>query len=132
MGEIVDEIRSVRYAGGWKAKALAGPGRRTGPRAPARGGRVVENGMKRNAVRIHPSDNVITLLVDVAAGERASWGGSAWIATRENIPEGHKAALGDIPRGEPVRKYGHPIGTAGRDIAAGEHVHTHNLARDEG
>jgi len=87
--------------------------------------------MKRNAVRIHPADNVATLLCDVAAGASVSWDGEKSITTRESVPEGHKLALGGIPLGAAVRKYGHPIGTAGRDIAAGEHVHTHNLARAE-
>ena len=34
--------------------------------------------------------------------------------------------------GEPVVKYGSPIGTASADIAAGSHVHTHNLASTRG
>ena len=45
------------------------------------------------------------------------------------IPPGHaKVALRAMARGEAVRKYGWPIGHATMDIAAGEHVHSHNLA----
>lgn len=44
------------------------------------------------------------------------------------IPVGHKVALRDLPQGSAVRKYGHPIGWTTADVAAGEHVHTHNLA----
>ena len=44
-----------------------------------------------------------------------------------NLDNGHKYALRDIKRGEDVIKYGNPIGHATCDIAAGEHVHTHNL-----
>lgn len=40
---------------------------------------------------------------------------------------GHKIALSDIKKGENVIKYGYPIGHATEDIAAGEHVHTHNV-----
>jgi altronate hydrolase len=87
--------------------------------------------MKRNAVQIHPSDNVATVLCDVAAGASVSWDGEESITARESVPEGHKLALGEISPGEVVRKYGHPIGKADRAIAAGEHVHTHNLARAE-
>ncbi len=47
---------------------------------------------------------------------------------RDEVPAGHKVALREIPRGEQVRKYGQVIGVATSDIAAGEHVHTHNLA----
>lgn len=45
----------------------------------------------------------------------------------EGIPAGHKRALTEIKKGEPVIKYGNPIGLATADIAAGEWVHTHNL-----
>ncbi|MBR6257708.1 MAG: altronate dehydratase [Lachnospiraceae bacterium] len=41
---------------------------------------------------------------------------------------GHKKAICDIPAGSDVIKYGFPIGYATADIAAGEHVHTHNMA----
>lgn len=40
---------------------------------------------------------------------------------------GHKYALKDIHVGEPIIKYGLPIGTATQFIAKGEHVHTHNI-----
>jgi hypothetical protein len=53
------------------------------------------------------------------------------VAARESISVGHKVALVDIPEGECVRKYGHPIGIANRHIAEGEHVHFHNLALEE-
>lgn len=44
------------------------------------------------------------------------------------VPVGHKVALKAVPQGAPVMKYGHVIGYATQDIAAGEHVHSHNLA----
>ena len=40
---------------------------------------------------------------------------------------GHKVALRDIKKGEPVIKYGFPIGEATEDIPKGGHVHSHNL-----
>lgn len=40
---------------------------------------------------------------------------------------GHKIALSDIRCGERVIKYGYSIGSAKRDIAKGERVHTDNL-----
>jgi altronate hydrolase len=55
---------------------------------------------------IHPSDNV---------------------EIRDN---GHKYARKDICCGEKVIKYGMPIGSAVCNIAAGEHVHTHNCKTD--
>ena len=44
------------------------------------------------------------------------------------IPAGHKVAVRAIRAGEPVRRYNQIIGFASKDIAAGGHVHTHNLA----
>ncbi|HET7219932.1 MAG TPA: SAF domain-containing protein, partial [Vicinamibacterales bacterium] len=41
-------------------------------------------------------------------------------------------ALRAIHRGEAVVKYGSPIGLATMEIAAGAHVHTHNLASTRG
>ena len=46
---------------------------------------------------------------------------------RVSLENGHKYAVRAIKQGEPVVKYGFPIGTAAADIAPGEHVHTHNL-----
>ena len=50
------------------------------------------------------------------------------LATRGLIPMGHKFALEPIAEGEPVYRYGQIIGFATQPIAAGEHVHTQNLA----
>ena len=74
-------------------------------------------------LRIDPRDDVATALVALAAGDSA--GG---VTVRGEIPAGHKLALRAIAAGEPVLKYGWPIGRATADIAAGDHVHSHNLA----
>ena len=44
------------------------------------------------------------------------------------IPAGHKIAVRAVAQGKPVRRYNQIIGFATRDIAAGEHVHVHNIA----
>ena len=44
-----------------------------------------------------------------------------------NLNDGHKYACRDIKKGEPVIKYGMPIGYATEDIACGAHVHSHNM-----
>ncbi len=49
------------------------------------------------------------------------------LATKQNIPLGHKVALGPVKAGEKIVKYNVPIGNATKDISQGEHVHTHNL-----
>ncbi|UVO55766.1 UxaA family hydrolase [Sphingomonas sp. SUN039] len=43
------------------------------------------------------------------------------------VASGHKVARHSIARDAPVRRYGQIIGFATRDIAGGDHVHSHNL-----
>ncbi|HEY4461444.1 MAG TPA: altronate dehydratase family protein, partial [Streptosporangiaceae bacterium] len=45
----------------------------------------------------------------------------------QDIPRGHKVALAGIAAGDPVLRYGQIIGFAAADIAAGDHVHVHNV-----
>jgi altronate hydrolase len=59
---------------------------------------------------LHPGDDVAVAVVELPG-----------------VPRGHKVAVRDIPAGTAVRKYGQVIGVATAPIAAGEHVHTHNL-----
>lgn len=77
-------------------------------------------------IRIHPKDNAAVALESVSRGEVLETEGIQ-VTAREDIPRGHKIALVDIPAGAPVLKYGTPIGSAIRDISAGEWLHTHNV-----
>jgi len=77
-------------------------------------------------IRLNPSDNVGIALAPLAAGRTVNAGGSRVQLTSE-VPVGHKFAMETIPSGAPVRRYGQVIGFATAPIAAGEHVHTHNL-----
>jgi altronate hydrolase len=77
-------------------------------------------------VIIDPSDDVAVALRAVEPGEAVAPG----VEASQPIPAGHKVAIRAVKVGEPVRKYGFPIGRARADIAPGEHVHTHNLATD--
>ena len=73
-------------------------------------------------VCLDPADNVVSSVVPLEAGTEHN----AVIAT-QIIPRGHKMAVRNIKTGEPVLKYAQTIGYAIKDIAAGDHVHTHNL-----
>ena len=75
------------------------------------------------ALLIDADDDVATLLEDGEAGDQA-----AGVTLAEPIARGHKLARRPIAPGAPVRKYGYPIGRATRAIAAGEHVHSHNVS----
>lgn len=77
--------------------------------------------------RIDPADNVAVALRPIGPGETVAAEALQLIAGQA-IPKGHKLALVAIPEGAAVLKYGHPIGCATRDIVAGHHVHSHNLA----
>ena len=77
--------------------------------------------MKRTIV-INPADSVAVALCALQKGESAEG-----VTLLCDIAKGHKFALRPIKAGEPVIKYGAVIGYACEDIAAGAHVHTHNM-----
>ena len=77
-------------------------------------------------MRLSPPDNVAVALRPLKAGETVMLDGIA-IKIRRNIAVGHKLAARAITKGEIIVKYSCPIGTAITRIAAGEHVHTHNV-----
>ena len=53
--------------------------------------------------------------------------GTIKIKSKDEIPLGHKVALGNIKKGDTIIKYGHDIGKAIADIPKGGHVHVHNV-----
>ncbi|MBI4785636.1 MAG: altronate dehydratase [Chloroflexi bacterium] len=80
------------------------------------------------AIRLHPDDNIAVAKQEIAAGMQVEMPNGYSLQIPECIPIGHKLALAAIRVGEPVRRYGYPIGVATPAIAAGDWVHTHNLA----
>ncbi len=81
------------------------------------------------AVHLRPDDNTAVAARPLAAGMSFSHDGrTLTLSARVNL--GHKLAVAAIPTGAPVLKYGQIIGFASRDIAPGDHVHTHNVAAD--
>jgi len=80
---------------------------------------------------ISPRDNVATALEPLAPGQVLRVG-DASVTVADPVPRGHKVALVAIPAGGEVVKYGSSIGVASAPIAAGAHVHTHNVASGRG
>jgi altronate hydrolase len=78
-------------------------------------------------VRIHPDDTVGVAVAPLGAGESFTVDGVTLTATAP-VPAGHKVALVPIANDDIVIKYGFRIGSATADIAAGEWIHSHNLA----
>ena len=83
------------------------------------------------ALVISDRDNVATALEALAPGRDLDVNGTP-VTVAEPIAAGHKIALRRIAAGDPVIKYGSPIGIASADIAPGAHVHTHNLSSTRG
>jgi altronate hydrolase len=83
--------------------------------------------LAERAIVLRTGDDVAVAARPLAA-EDALWDGEREFRVGGEIPAGHKVALRGVAEGEPVRKYGQVIGFATRPIAAGDHVHTHNLA----
>ncbi len=77
-------------------------------------------------LQLHPADPVALARRELEPGAELVGPGRR-VTVRDTVPHGHKLALVDIAEGDQVHKYGHPIGVATRAIAAGEHVHEHNL-----
>ena len=80
-------------------------------------------------LRLHPADNVLTVIATLEAGAQIRVG-CASVVVAARLPIGHKVAAQAIAAGERIVKYGAPIGSAVRTISAGEHVHTHNVKSD--
>ena len=76
-------------------------------------------------IRIHPADDVVIARRQLVGGTRLEGEG---VTVAGLVPPGHKIAVRDIAAGQPVRRYNQVIGVATQPIAAGQHVHTHNLA----
>ena len=77
-------------------------------------------------IQIHPNDNVAVALEDIRKGEEFLVSGTL-VKASEDIGRGHKIALQAIGAGQPVIKYGNPIGFAKEDIEKGSWVHVHNV-----
>lgn len=87
----------------------------------------------KNGILVHePDDDVGVAVMDLKAGEEIG------VVTLEgkfvtqiklvnDVPLGHKVAMSDLVLDKHVIEYGHAIGSAVAPIAAGEHVHIHNI-----
>ena len=84
------------------------------------------------AIKIHPEDNVATLINDVEEKSEvtviSSDGETVQRLRAENsIPQAHKLALEKIEANADVVKYGEVIGRTTQPIEVGMHVHVHNV-----
>ena len=74
-------------------------------------------------IRLHPDDGVVIARATLLPGAIVAEG----VAAIGRVPAGHKVATRPHAVGEAVIRYGQIIGFATAPIAAGEHVHVHNI-----
>ncbi len=90
--------------------------------------------MSRTDFLVHAVSDTVGVVVteDAASGkELTGWvmetDETIAVTAKDDIPLGHKLALGDIRSGDTIVKYGHDIGKAVADILKGGHAHVHNV-----
>ena len=80
-------------------------------------------------IHLHPDDNIAVCTRALSLGQSIEVG-STQITLSESVEVGHKIACQSIGPGDRIIKYGAPIGSATMAIAAGDHVHLHNMKSD--
>lgn len=76
---------------------------------------------------LDPKDSVAVVVDQVMSGETVVLSNGQSLKALNNVPFAHKIAIIPIASREKVFKYGEVIGEATVDIAAGQHVHVHNI-----
>ncbi len=82
--------------------------------------------MKRNILKVHPKDNVVVALQDLAKGQQVELNGVTYTVV-EDIPAKHKFFENDMKTGDEVIMYGVLVGKAQHDIAKGSRMSTENI-----
>jgi len=81
---------------------------------------------KRNFLQIHPSDNVLVALSDLAAGTLIDFNGATF-ALKDNVQAKHKFSFADLDLGAQVLMYGVLVGKTSKAIPQGGAVTVDNL-----
>jgi altronate hydrolase len=81
----------------------------------------------RDVILLHPGDSVCVAARDLSAGATVELPDGR-VRLLDVVNQGHKIARTTIQSGEPVLKWGQPIGFATSRIEPGRWVHAHNMA----
>jgi altronate hydrolase len=81
--------------------------------------------VRKQALEIHPDDNVAVALADLKIGDEVAVAGNT-VKIAGGIPTKHKFALRDFSVGDPILMYGVLVGRATQPIHIGERIGTHN------
>ncbi|MFH6959476.1 UxaA family hydrolase [Flavobacterium aquidurense] len=87
---------------------------------------MLENGVKRLVVKMHPEDNVLVALTDLAKGESVTFDKETYIL-QDTIKAKHKFYTTDLKEGAEVTMYGVLVGKVQNDVAKGSLMTTDNL-----
>src|SRR6185503_11143930 len=82
--------------------------------------------MKRIVLKVHPKDNVLVALKDLAKGETVSYNGEEYVA-QEKIPAKHKLFTKDMNTGDKVIMYGVLVGKTQNFVPNGGLMTTANV-----
>jgi altronate hydrolase len=82
--------------------------------------------MKKSILKVHPDDNVIVALRDLAKGEEVRLNGDSYTVV-EDIPAKHKFAEHTFSPGDELKMYGVLVGKAQTEIPAGARISTSNV-----
>ncbi|HZW70488.1 MAG TPA: UxaA family hydrolase, partial [Hanamia sp.] len=82
--------------------------------------------MKNKVMKIHPGDNVLVALTDLAANETVEYNGNGYtLITR--VPAKHKFVMQDMKPGDEIFMYGVLVGKAEIEIPKGSRITTSNV-----
>jgi altronate hydrolase len=82
--------------------------------------------MKQRLAKVHPADNVLVALTNLAKGETVNYNGEDFVL-QDDIPAKHKFVTTDLKTGDVVEMYGVMVGKAQTDIPKGGIISTANL-----
>ncbi|RYY98307.1 MAG: altronate dehydratase [Chitinophagaceae bacterium] len=82
--------------------------------------------MSARVLKVHPSDNVLVALQDLAKGEQVAHNGATYTLV-DDVPAKHKFFTQDLLASDPVTMYGVLVGKAQHYIPAGARMTTENI-----
>ncbi|MCL6524050.1 MAG: altronate dehydratase family protein [Thermoflavifilum sp.] len=85
----------------------------------------------RIVIQVHPADNVLVALRDLAAGQHISWRDNEWVLL-EAVPAKHKFNIQALHAGDPIIMYGVQVGKAKIDLPPGSRLSPQNVAHATG
>src|SRR5579875_1387398 len=87
--------------------------------------------MKQNVLKVHPNDNVVVALQDLAKGQTVSYNGEDFVLV-DDIPAKHKFFAKEMTQGDEVIMYGVLVGKAQMDIPRGGLMNVFNVKHAAG